>query len=718
MAIEEGIEGEASHGLKRKTSSDGRGWEQQAVSARKVAKSELSGLLSALHAGPRNAYVAKKSEEKPIIPLQQVQKSRTVTHADGQGKMEALKVGASSASGPSTSHSRPAALLKPSQAASSPQSNGKDSLVPPTIPRISHPGSSPVPYSSRQTSLRTLFNTFYSLYSPLAPRGPISAATEAEKDAHQVLYHLAHHLACQDSISSESKIFKNSNVNFLAYRNSIRTNLVGLARRQKADKETEESGKGECMSMLGIQATEAACHIDEETELTLSSRESEIKEMEQLITKMLQGSILIGTNDEVNEKIKKQDERLKGSLDKSRLEAAKLVTELDVLESVGYPLPDSSKTTEDLQAAITECWGEGGRERDLIGSELVCDRCGVEFKVASLGPEDQEAREACSFHWGKRLDEATTFASNSLSQIAASAGLVESSNGQSNAPKGCTRGPHVFKEEKPESLHKREGFLSTEQVCSDLIHSKDGTSKYDVLAFDCELVYTTAGMSLARLTVLDESGKVTLDQYVKPRAAVLDYNTRFSGINVGDLQEKESVVDLDEARRKMVAMMTPSTILVGHGLENDLKALRLVHLKVADSALLYRHHKGLPYRFSLRDLTLKHLGKHIQSGDATLGHDPEEDARSALDLVRLKYRDYAENPAGQSKAPTQLITNNHHKSASSIVGLSPSPGTQPPSPSASSTKKNFIASSSSGPSEAAKASLFMKPRQPMRKKAK
>lgn len=111
--------------------------------------------------------------------------------------------------------------------------------------------------------------------------------------------------------------------------------------------------------------------------------------------------------------------------------------------------------------------------------------------------------------------------------MASSAGLIESSNGQSSAPKGCTRGPHVFKEEKPEALHKRVGFLSTEQVCSDFKDSDIETrKKYDVLAFDCELVYTTAGMSLARLTVLDESGQVTMDQYVKPRAAILDYNTR------------------------------------------------------------------------------------------------------------------------------------------------------------------------------------------------
>lgn len=106
---------------------------------------------------------------------------------------------------------------------------------------------------------------------------------------------------------------------------------------------------------------------------------------------------------------------------------------------------------------------------------------------------------------------------------------------------------------------------------------------------------------------------------------------RYSGIKEEDFAPGKPVVDLEEARRRMVTMMNPHTILVGHGLENDLKALRLVHLQVVDSALIYRHHKGLPFRFGLRDLTLRHLGKHIQDGDATHGHDPEEDARAALE---------------------------------------------------------------------------------------
>ena len=50
---------------------------------------------------------------------------------------------------------------------------------------------------------------------------------------------------------------------------------------------------------------------------------------------------------------------------------------------------------------------------------------------------------------------------------------------------------------------------------------------HEVLAFDCELIYTTAGMSLARLTVLDEAGKVIMDQHVRPKAAILDFNTRW-----------------------------------------------------------------------------------------------------------------------------------------------------------------------------------------------
>jgi len=52
------------------------------------------------------------------------------------------------------------------------------------------------------------------------------------------------------------------------------------------------------------------------------------------------------------------------------------------------------------------------------------------------------------------------------------------------------------------------------------------TSFLEVAAADCELSYTTSGMSLTRVTVLDERGGVVFDSLVRPRSKIMDFNTR------------------------------------------------------------------------------------------------------------------------------------------------------------------------------------------------
>ena len=47
-----------------------------------------------------------------------------------------------------------------------------------------------------------------------------------------------------------------------------------------------------------------------------------------------------------------------------------------------------------------------------------------------------------------------------------------------------------------------------------------------VFALDCEMVYTTRGTELARVTVVDLQGKSIYDRVVKPAGQVLDCNTR------------------------------------------------------------------------------------------------------------------------------------------------------------------------------------------------
>lgn len=80
-------------------------------------------------------------------------------------------------------------------------------------------------------------------------------------------------------------------------------------------------------------------------------------------------------------------------------------------------------------------------------------------------------------------------------------------------------------------------------------------------------------------------------------------------------------------------MFSSKSILIGHSLEHDMKALKLLHSNFIDTAQLFPHRRGLPYKRGLKGLMEGELGKKIQQG---LYHDSIEDACSALKLVLLK----------------------------------------------------------------------------------
>ncbi len=90
---------------------------------------------------------------------------------------------------------------------------------------------------------------------------------------------------------------------------------------------------------------------------------------------------------------------------------------------------------------------------------------------------------------------------------------------------------------------------------------------------------------------------------------------------------------LEIVQKEIQQFLGPETYIVGHSLDSDLRALRLIHHRVIDTAQLYPHPKGSPFKRSLRNLCSTLLGKEVQEGTGTSGHDSLADATHAMEVI-------------------------------------------------------------------------------------
>ncbi|XP_034975136.2 RNA exonuclease 1 homolog [Zootoca vivipara] len=281
----------------------------------------------------------------------------------------------------------------------------------------------------------------------------------------------------------------------------------------------------------------------------------------------------------------------------------------DDLKEHGYPLPCPETSGRAVVFNAEE-------KKTTDGSCRVCCRCGTEYMVTPSG--NCVRKEECVHHWGK------------LRKQRVPGGWETHYNCCSGAvgSPGCQVAKQHVHDGRKENL---EGFVKTFEK----MPSADGNP--GIYALDCEMCYTKQGLELTRVTVINSELKVVYDTFVKPDHKVVDYNTRFSGVTEEDLENAS--ITLRDVQAVLLSMFSSDTILIGHSLESDLFALKLIHGTVVDTAVVFPHRLGLPYKRALRTLMADYLKRIIQ--DSVEGHDSSEDARACMELMIWKIKEDA-----------------------------------------------------------------------------
>lgn len=164
---------------------------------------------------------------------------------------------------------------------------------------------------------------------------------------------------------------------------------------------------------------------------------------------------------------------------------------------------------------------------------------------------------------------------------------------------------------------------------------KDVTPFSPMFAIDCEMCRTSTGdLELTRISAVDESHKVFYDTLVKPDNKIVDYLTKWSGINYKMM--KNVTKKLNEVQEDLRRLLPEDAILVGQSLANDLHVLKMMHPYIIDTSVIYNITGDRSRKTKLQTLAREFLSEKIQTGHQ--GHCSTEDSLACMKLVQLRLR--------------------------------------------------------------------------------
>ncbi|CAD5208775.1 unnamed protein product [Bursaphelenchus xylophilus] len=248
--------------------------------------------------------------------------------------------------------------------------------------------------------------------------------------------------------------------------------------------------------------------------------------------------------------------------------------------------------------------------------KLRCCRCDAIFDVDEY---DQSATEyRCRYHPGKRV-------------------TGELEGGAAGEKWRCCGGPRDSDGCTTSFYH---AYLQTRRrELLNFIRTPKEDSEYDprsrkVYILEAAFVYTTGGPEIARLLAVSWDGQPVLDLLVDANREydIFDYDSFNSGITYEDV--KDIKVDMYTARDVLFKLINHKTILVGHCLDMIMRAMKMVHLNIVDTSLIYRSTK-LNCKYSLRSSTAHHLNFAIHEK----GYDLDENCQAILQLLCLRVKE-------------------------------------------------------------------------------
>lgn len=277
------------------------------------------------------------------------------------------------------------------------------------------------------------------------------------------------------------------------------------------------------------------------------------------------------------------------------------------LEELGHPIsnfvnPDKVFIVKKEGRAF--CKQNSGNMETVSLKNKLCDRCGAIFSFET----GEGHKVECVYHWGKLVFVPKYDVHLTCCMRSPSSG-------------GCTTAKsHVWNGLYYGVNSSLEGFFRT-----GFVNSRAGTK---IIGLDCEMCFTTNGFELVKVALVDILGKQVYYSLVYPENEVVDYNTRFSGVSESDFFTSGAKA-FRVVQEEVLNLIQTDTIIIGHGLENDLRALKIVHHLVVDTSIVYPHRHGFPSRRPLKDIAAEVLGRKIQEG----GHNPIEDANVCVELI-------------------------------------------------------------------------------------